>query len=295
VPEILKALKSSDERLRVAGLEAISGLLFWGPGFTKVKITPDMIREHFLPYILKPLKDRRASMWEKRHALYVLSRADNKTIAAQTAIIKPYLGDQEWYLRVAAFTAVRPLIKETALIKPFLPAMFASYDVDTNVGSRRWGSTTIFKEILAKNDDLRAEVIARMAKSVNETKIRDGYKQPIDINNIFETMRYIDMKKHPEHVITILPAIERIFPLAKGQHANWIFVGAKWGNIGLVKAAEALGKDAGPIIASLKAMLPELKTRTLKGRDAKNFKVGLEKVMKVIEDYEKKYGVVKLF
>jgi len=293
VPEILKALKSPDERLRVAGMEAISGLLFWGPAFTKVKITPDMIRKHFLPYILKPLKDPAASMWEKRHALYVLSRADKKTIAAQTSLIKPYLGDQEWYLRVAAFTAVRPLIQDTALIKPFLPAMFASYDVDTNLPSRRWGATSIFKEILAKNDDLRAEVIARMAKSVNRIKIRQGYKQPIDVNNIFETLRYIAMKKHPEHVIPILPAIQRVFPLVSGQAGNWIFTGAGWGNIGLIKAAAALGKDAGPVIASMKAMLPELKNRTQKGRDAKTYQTTLDAVTKAIEAYEKQYGVVK--
>jgi len=252
-----------------------------------------MIRKHFLPYILKPLKDPDASMWEKRHALYVLSRADKKTIAAQTALIKPYLGDQEWYLRVAAFTAVCPLIQETAMIKPFLPAMFASYDVDTNLPSRRWGATSIFKEILAKNDDLRAEVIARMAKSVNGYKIRQGYKQSIDVNNIFETLRYIAMKKHPEHVIPILPAIQRVFPLVTGQAGNWVFTGAGWGNIGLIKAAAALGKDAGPVIASMKAMLPELKNRTQKGRDAKTYQTTLDAVTKAIEAYEKQYGVVK--
>jgi len=193
---------------------------------------------------------------------------------------------------VAACTVVRPLIEETALIRPFLPAMFAQLDVDTNLPSRRWGATTIIKEILAKNDDLRAEVIARMAKSVNGTKVRDGYKQAIDINNIFETMRYIAMKKHPEHVIPILPAIERIFPLVSGQAGNWIFTGARWGNIGLIKAAAALGKDARPIIASMKVMLPEIKRRSLKGRDAKTFQAVLEAVTEAIEDYETKYGVV---
>jgi len=293
IPEILKVLKSPDERLRVAGMEAISGLLFWGPGFTKVKITSEMIKKHFLPYIIKPLKDPNASMWEKRHALYVLSRADNESIAAQTEIIKPYLVDQEWYLRVAACTAVRPLIKESALIKPFLPAMFANLDVDTNLPSRRWGATTILKEILAKNDDLRAEVMARMGKSINGIKVRDGYKQPIDVNNIFETMRYIDMKNHPEHVIAILPAIERVFPQVTGQAGNWIFTGARWGNIGLVKAAAALGKDAGPIIASMKTMLPEIKSRSLKGREAKTYQVAMKAVAKSIEDYETKYGAVR--
>ena len=133
-----------------------------------------------------------------------------------------------------------------------------------------------------------------MAKSVNGTKIRDGYKQSIDVNNIFETMRYIAMKKHPEHVIPILPSIERVFPLVSGQAGNWIFTGARWGNIGLIKAAAALGKDAGPVIASMKRMLPEIKNRSQKGRDAKTYQAALDAVTKAIEDYEKQYGVVKL-
>jgi len=37
-----------------------------------------------------------------------------------------------------------------------------------------------------------------MAESVNRIQLREGFKQPIDMNNIFETLRYIDMKKHPE-------------------------------------------------------------------------------------------------
>ena len=94
----------------------------------------------------------------------------------------------------------------------------------------------------AKKEKIGDAKAHQMAKSVNETKIRNGYKQPIDVNNIFETMRYIDMKNHPEHVIAILPAIKRIFPLAKGQHSNWIFVGARWGNIGLISV---LGDSTG--------------------------------------------------
>ena len=101
------------------------------------------------------------------------------------------------------------------------------------------------------------------------------------------------MKKHPEHVIPILPAIERVFPLVSGQAGNWIFTGARWGNIGLIKAAAALGKDAGPVIASMKAMLPEIKNRSLKGRDAKTYQTALDAVTKAIEDYEKQYGAVK--
>ena len=41
-------------------------------------------------------------------------------------------------------------------------------------------------------------------------KLREGFKQPIDRNNIFETLRDVDMKQHPENAIPLLPSIERI-------------------------------------------------------------------------------------
>jgi len=294
VPEILKALKSSDARVRVAGMEAAAGTLFWGTGCTEVKITPEMIKEHFLPYIIEPLRDPSATMWEKRHALMTLARADKETIAAHTSLIEPYFSNNEWYLRVAAFTAIQPLIEETELIRPLLRNMLASYDADTNLPSRRWGATSIFKTILANNADLRAEVIAGMAKSVNAMKIREGHKQPIDTNNIFETLRYIDMKNHPQHVIPLLPAIQRVFPKLKGLPGIWVFTGARWGNVGLVKAAAALDKDAGPVIASMKVMLPELEKRAQSGdRDAKTYQETLETVTEAIESHEKKHGVVE--
>ena len=42
----------------------------------------------------------------------------------------------------------------------------------------------------------------------------------------------------------------------------------------------------------MKAMLPEIKRRSLKGRDAKTFQTVLEAVTEAIEDYETKSGVV---
>jgi hypothetical protein len=295
VPEILKALQSSDARLRAAGLEAISGTTGWSPGCTKENITPEMIKEHFLPYIIKPLSDPKAPMWEKRQALMALSKADNQTIAAQTELIRPYLRDPEWWLHVAAFQAVKPLAEDTKLIRPFLKDMMASYDADDHLPSRRWGATDVFKTIIAKNADLRAEVLAGMAKSVNAVQVRDGFKQNIDLNNIYETLRYVDMKKHPQNLIPLLPAMVRIFPKLNGQLGLWLFTGERWGNIGLIKASEVLGKDGWPVVAAMKTMLPELMTRPEKEkRSAKEFQAAIEAVKKAIAAHESKYGEVKL-
>ena len=86
-----------------------------------------------------------------------------------------------------------------------LPVMLASYDADTNLPSRRWGATTLFKKAIAENPEIKEEIIDGMAESLSRLKIREGFKQPIDRNNIFETLRYVDMKKHPENAAPILP------------------------------------------------------------------------------------------
>ena len=102
IPEIKKALASEDGRLRVAGLDAISCATGWGIGKTNSNLTPEMIKEHFLPQILTPLKDPKAPMWEKRHALMALSCADADTITDNLDAITPYLDEKEWWLRAAA-------------------------------------------------------------------------------------------------------------------------------------------------------------------------------------------------
>lgn len=171
-----------------------------------------MIRHHFLSRILAPLQDDRAPMWEKRHALMALGCADAQMIAAHLDEVTPYLGSGEWWLRAAVFEALRPLIPETEAFRAALPAMLKSYDSDTNLPSRRWGATCLFKEAITQNPALKDEIVAGMARSVNRIELREGFARPVDENNIFETLRYIDMKNHPEHAIGLLPALEGVYP-----------------------------------------------------------------------------------
>jgi len=294
VPEILKALRSKDGRLRIAGLDAISGTTGWSPGKTKMNITPEMIRKHFLPYIVRPLKDPAAGMWEKRHALMAMSCADAKTITEHLDLITPYFAEGEWWLRVAAFAAMHPLIPETETFRKVLPKMLASYDADRNLPSRRWGATDLFKKAIAANPQLKGEVVAGMARSVNAMTVREGFKQPVDLNNIFETMRYVNMKKSPEHVIAILPAIERIYPKLEALPASWTILGARWGNIGLAKAAERLGKDARPVVATMKRLYPNLAARSKTAKHGETLKKAQDALEAAVKAYEDKYGPVEI-
>ena len=291
---IKKALASKDGRLRVAGLNAIRCTTGWGPGKTTSNITPKMIKKHFLGYIVKTLKDPKTPVWERRHALLVMDCCDAKTVKSCVPLIKPYLTNSEWWLRCAAFLGLAPLIEDTKTFRSLLPTMLASYHADTNLPSRRWGATTVFKKAIKTNPKIKDELVAGMAASLIRTPVREGFKQPIDVNNIFETLRYINMPKNPEHAIPMLPAIERVYPQMESLHAYWVINGARWGNIGLLQAAEKLGKDAKPFIASMKRLLPNVAMRSVKGRDAKKFTETGTALKAAIKAYEAKYGVVKI-
>lgn len=290
IPEIKKALASKDDRLRVAGLNAISCVTGWGIGTTTSKITQEMIKANFLPQIIAPLKDPQAPMWEKRHALIALSRCDAKTIEKNLDAVVPYLNNEEWWLRAAAFAVMHPLIPETKTFREFLPLMLESYDKDTNLPSRRWGATKLFKKAIAANEDLKDEIIEGMAASLNRMKVRHGFKQPIDRNNIFETLRYVDMQRHPENAILLLPAIESIYPIMEPLPAMWTIIGARWGNIGLAKAAEKLGKDGRPFVQSMKRIQPILEAKPKNGKHGKSYTKALEVLKKAVKDWEEKHG-----
>ncbi len=295
VPFITQALASEDARLRVAGLNAISCATGWGPKKTESNITPAMIDEHFLATIVATVKDKSKPMWERRHALMAMSCADSESIKANLDVIKPYFHEDEWWLRVAGFKVMEPLIMDTEAFRSAIPAMLAGYDADTNVPSRRWGSTTAFKTAIAKNPELKDELVAGMARSVNEIELREGFKQPIDRNNIFETLRYIDMKKHPEHATAFLPAIERVYPTMESLQAGWTITGARWGNIGLAKAAIMLKEDGKPFIASMKRIKPNLEARcgAGKGKHGATLQKALDTLKETVKDWEQEYGEVR--
>lgn len=293
IPYITRALTSEDARLRVAGLNAISCATGWGPGKTTSNITPAIIKKHFLDTIVTTLNDKSKPMWERRHALMAISCADIESVKANLDAIKPYFYEDEWWLRVAGFMAVEPLIMDTAAFRELIPAMISSYDIDSRLPSRRWGSTNVFKAAISKNPEIKDELAAAMAKSVDKIQIREGFKQPIDRNNIFETLRYIDMKQHPENAIALLPAIERIYPTMEALPASWTIIGARWGNIGLAKAATQLGEDGRPFIASMKRIQPNLEARCAK-KDRQNatLQKALDTLKKTVENWEEAFGEV---
>jgi len=102
------------------------------------------------------------------------------------------------------------------------------------------------------------------------------------------------MKKNPEHAIGLLPVIERVYPSLASLPACWTIIGARWGNIGLVKAAEKLGKDGRPFIATMKRIAPNLASRSKTAKHGATLLKAETALKAAIKAYEAKYGVVKI-
>jgi hypothetical protein len=295
IPYILKALQSKDARVREAGFNAIHGITSWwfyrqsnANGITQQDVT-----ETFLPYILKTIKTKDAPMWEKVSALWALSKADLPAIKDNLALIKSHLTHDEWLVRVGAWQALSPLDKDPATLRTVLPDLYACYAKERITHPRR-SMMGHLKRMHTTIPELREAIVADMASAAKNQPIRSGYESPVDVNTIFEPLRYIDMQNHPEHAILMVPAAQRLMKNMDGLLVIWLFTGARWGNIGLVNAANKLGEDAKPIIAGLKAMRPDLDAKAkVNGRDKQALEDTLKKVDTCIADYEAKYGKVE--
>jgi hypothetical protein len=293
MPYIVKALHSPDARLRQAGMNAIHGIYQWW-FYRRSKengIGMQDLTDEVLSCLLKPVKDPNAPMWEKVSALWALGKADAETILANLEPIKAHLQHDDWWVRVAAWEALNPLSADPEQLKIVLPDLLACYANELIVHPNR-SMMGRLKTMHMTHASLREAIIAGMAKAADEQSIQGGYKEHVYVNKIYEPLRYLDMKKHPEHAIPMLNSAQRVLKhLAGSQQVPWLFTGARWGNIGLVNCANQLGEDAKPIIAGLKAMLPDIE-KAATGRQKEKIEETLDTVKQCIADYETKYGTV---
>ena len=293
VPYILKALKSNDARLRQAGLNAIHGIYQWW--FYRISknngITQNDVTGKFLPHILKPLKDPDAPMWEKVSALWALGKADSLTVKANVSLIREHLKHDDWWVRVAAWSAAKPLMADATLARTVLDDLLKCYANDLIVHPYR-SMMGHLKTMHMQHESLREEIIAGMARAAREQPIIEGYKVNVYVNKIYEPLRYINMKRHPEHVVEMLEPVQRMTKVMRGQQCAWLLTGARWGNIGLVNCANKMGKDAAPVVATIKAIIPDIE-KAATGKQAKMINEALAAARACVETYEAKYGRVK--
>ena len=274
--EILAALQHQDPRVRRAGLEALTQYRCWWGGGT-ASFPPAVMSQKYLPSILKILKDQDSAFWEIDGALLALGMTELSDVTANLDQVRKYLRHEEWWLREAAWRAIGPLSKDEKRIEPMLPALFDCLAKETHVMPRR-AYMGCMKGILTDakmSGGIKQKVVAGMLRVMRDTVIEPGYLGAIGRNNKYETLRYF-LALAPEAAPQVLDEIEQ-YMLEPGFFAGWgwpeaWFIGDSWGNPGIIKCAEKLGKAKGtPLLARCKrivARLEEQKSQS-QGRDVK--------------------------
>jgi hypothetical protein len=102
------------------------------------------------------------------------------------------------------------------------------------------------------------------------------------------------MKSQPANAAPLLPAIERIYPELEALPASWTVSGDRWGDIGLARAAELLGEEGRPFVASLKRIRPDLEARSKTTKQGDTLQQALDRLEEVVKAYEDKFGEVKI-
>jgi hypothetical protein len=299
--EILAALQHQDSRVRRAALEAIDKY----NGFFRAPqgaFPPAVVSAKFLLGIEKILKDPEVSMWELDGAILALSRAEPADIKKNLDLVRKYLIHEEWWLRQSAFAAIVALAKDEKLLAPELPALLARVPKETHVFPRRYlmGQLQSILKDKAISGGMKEQIVAGMLQGIRDTVVEPGYLATIGRNNKYETLRYF-LAQAPEAAPQVLDEVEK-YMSQPGVFAGWgwpeaWFTGDPWGNPGIIKCAEKLGKAEGAsLLARCKRFVGQLDQQKSQsqGKDGKAAEDARDKmiaaVTKAIQECQKKMG-----
>ena len=299
--DISQALQDPDSRVRRAALDAIENY----KGFfrdAKGPFPPAVVSAKFLPGIEKILKDPQVSLWELDGALFALSRAEPADIAKNATLVRKYLDHQEWWLRESSFAAMVALAGDEKLLAPELPALLARVSKETHVPPRRhlMGQLQAILKDKATSRGIREQIVNGMLQGIRDTVVEPGYLATIGRNNKYETLRYF-LAQAPEAAPQVLDEVEK-YMSQPGVFAGWgwpeaWFTGDPWGNPGIIKCAEKLGKAEGAsLLARCKRFVAQLEEqkKQAQGKDGKATDDARDKmiatVTKAIQECEKRMG-----
>ena len=242
------------------------------------------------------------SLWELDGALFALSRAEPADIAKNVALVRKYLDHEEWWLRESSFAAVVALAGDEKLLAPELPALLARVSKETHIPPRRhlMGQLQAILKDKATSRGIREQIVNGMLQGIRDTVIEPGYLGDIGRNNKYETLRYF-LAQAPEAAPQVLDEVERLMLrpdfLTRWSWLESWFAGDRWGNPGIVKCAEMLGKAKGaPLLARCKRVVAQLEEqkKQSQGKDGKAVEDARDKmiaaVTKAIQECEKKLG-----
>jgi hypothetical protein len=128
---VFPLLKSSDARLRQAGLLALTGM-FKGSPLPADKVTPEMYEQ-----VTKMLNDPNESWWVALHAIEALGRSNNELIGKNRDRLMKFLDYDCVWIQTASVCALAKIAVEPAQYKIVLPVIIkkaASFTVDSSSG-----------------------------------------------------------------------------------------------------------------------------------------------------------------
>ncbi|MCP5111865.1 MAG: HEAT repeat domain-containing protein, partial [bacterium] len=123
LPEIEKAIRSKDARVRQAGLRGLSGYMTFFMDRSPFTYTEEGMAK-MVPLIVGALKNPEADIWELDAALFAMSEVPPKEIVKNFDVIAPFLKHDEWWLRTGAFLAICETGADAAPVAPELIECF---------------------------------------------------------------------------------------------------------------------------------------------------------------------------
>jgi len=287
---IVDALKHSDPRVRRAACDAFSGYDNWGRGRPGGKVPASVISAKFLPHVVKMLKDPKAAWWELDGAMWALGRAEPADIRKNWDLVRKFSQHEEWYITEATFWAVVGLHNTiTGEEFEFLANMYAksghvfsrsSYDAGFKI--------LLTKDKVTLDPATETKVAQILGRTTHTIQVAQGDGVAGQHEAAHRTMMVL---KHFNQDRIYKPMVGDLTTYVNNwtpdyQHSAWLMTGNGW-QPGLTKVIDLLGKDAKPLVASLKNAL---ETKIEKNSRNKAHTACREALEKALADYESKYG-----
>lgn len=123
LPAIAQAIRSSDARVRQAGLRGLSGYQTFFMERSPFNYSAEGF-EKMVPLVVGVLKNPRSDISEIDAALFAMGAAPKKCIVEYLGLIASFLKHDEWWLRASAFMAVCETGADAAPVVPDLIGCF---------------------------------------------------------------------------------------------------------------------------------------------------------------------------
>jgi len=310
IGEIDKALRSTDARVRRAGLEGLSGYHTFFMQQSPFTYTHAGI-EKVVPLLVGILQNPRSDMWEIDGALWAISNAAPETIAKHLPLLTKFLKDDEWWVHSAAMVAIS---EAGTLAAPAMGELFEYFGRTSHVCARN-DAVDYLRKLVNVDKVVLSPAVRRQALAVLGEDL-------VDLNDrersyVRRGSGYYDAGNGrvlsmfgPEELGTIADKINEFLARVGDpsisinsqesyQNFSWVLTGDKWGNAGLISTIEkADAATRAKLMPGLKALLAGGLDKMFTGKGKGKAQVEVigkmkQTVAKMVADYEEAHGPVR--